>query len=116
MEFARAVEAMPDMNPWEKKADKIVMYVRKNAPNPTTRSDVMRRFHVRTRDVADVEQTLVSRGHIHIKTIGGGGTGLAARGRVEYHIVDSKIAAEDTIRPRSSDSREATEETSSSEV
>lgn len=92
-EFARGVEQAPDMNPWEKKADKILKYIkdkRNKEDHTVSRSEVMRLFHIKARDIADVESTLVQRGHIKICTRSGfrqNGT-KASRERIEYEIID----------------------------
>lgn len=89
-DFARGVEQSPDINPWEKKADKILKYIRDRHPNPVTRSEMMRLFHVKAKDIPDVEQTLIMRGHIKLSTkIGLTKNGVkAARERVEYCFID----------------------------
>ena len=92
-DFARGVEQAPDINPWEKKADKILEYIKKEHPKPVSRSAVMRTFHVRAKDVADVETTLVQRGQIKISVKRGlkpDGT-KAARERVEYCFVEGNF-------------------------
>ena len=91
-EFARGVEQAPDMNPWEKKVDKILEYIRdrQKKNQATTRTDVMRRFHVKSKDIGDVESTMVMRGHIKISTRRGfasNGT-RSTRERIEYCLID----------------------------
>ena len=88
--FARGVEEAPDINPWEKKADKILKYIRDKHPDPVSRSQVMRQFHVRAKDVADVETTMVQRGHIKISARKGftSNGSKAPRERVEYFFVE----------------------------
>ena len=88
--FARGVEQAPDMNPWEKKADKILDYIKKKRPNPVSRSEVMRLFHVKSKDIADVETTLVQRGHIKISARKGimPNGARSTRERIEYFLVE----------------------------
>jgi len=91
-QFAKGVEQAPDINPWEKKADKILVYIKQQHKKnkPVTRSEVMRLFHVRSKDVADVETTLVQRGQIKIsirKGIMPNGN-RSSRERVEYCLVE----------------------------
>lgn len=89
-DFARGVEQAPDINPWEKKVDKILEFMKQMRPKPLTRREMMQRFHVRSKDLVDVETTLVQRGHIKISTRKGvmpnGST--STRQRVEYYLVD----------------------------
>lgn len=96
-EFARGVEQAPDMNPWEKKSDKILKFIRDQHPEPVSRSTIMRLFHVKAKDVADVESTLVMRGHIKIGTKMGMRTNgtKASRERVEYQIVEGNPRPDD---------------------
>jgi hypothetical protein len=91
-EFARGVEEAPDINPWEKKADKILKYIQSKHPEPVTRSDVMRRFHVKAHDVADVEATLIMRGHIKLGTKRGitQNGSRSSKERVEYCIIEGE--------------------------
>lgn len=89
-DFARGVEQAPDMNPWEKKADKILRFIKDKHPTPVTRSQMMRQFHVKAKDVQDVEQTLILRGQIKLSTgrgIGKNGT-RSSREQVEYHWIE----------------------------
>lgn len=100
MDFAQAVEEMPDISPWEKKADKIVKYIREKYvrnQETTTRSEIMRRFHIRQKDVGDVEATLVARGQIKLVTRHG--AMKSGKARVEYEVVDpGATLKEDTLR------------------
>jgi hypothetical protein len=98
MDFAQRVEEAPDMNPWEKKADKIVAFIRKSSPKPVTRSTIMRQFHVRSKDIADVESTLVSRGHVKLTNVAA--VGKTGRSRVEYSVGDTKDQSETTFKKR----------------
>lgn len=87
-EFAAAVEDQPDYNPWEKKAEKVIRYIEAKHPEPVTRSELMRKFHVRQVHIDDLERTLVSRGQITIKKIMGTGRGKGgstSKERTEYH-------------------------------
>lgn len=98
-EFARAVEEHPDINPWEKKADKILAYMKTLSPNPLTRADMMRRFHVKAKDLQDVEQTLIMRGQIKLSTrIGTTKNGSKApRERVEYYLIERDKFTDNTL-------------------
>jgi len=100
-DFARGVEQAPDINPWEKKADKILKYIRDKHPEPVSRTTIMRQFHVKAKDIADVEQTMVMRGHIKICTKKGftaNGT-RSSRERIEYAFVEgSQPIGDDTFR------------------
>jgi hypothetical protein len=88
--FAQGVEQAPDINPWEKKADKILKYIRDKHPEPVSRSQVMRQFHVRAKDVPDVETTLVARGQIKISTRRGftSNGSKSSRERIEYCFIE----------------------------
>lgn len=74
-DFASAVESQPDFNPWEKKVQKIVRYIKAQAlqkpPEDVTRSDIMRKFHVRTAHIDDIERTMKERGTIEIVRVPG---------------------------------------------
>lgn len=89
-EFARGVEQAPDINPWEKKADKILSYIKKEHPRPVSRTQIMRLFHVKSKDIGDVEQTMVMRGQIKISIRKGmmPNGSRSSRERVEYCIVE----------------------------
>jgi len=89
MEFARGIEVTPDLNPWEKKAIKIVKYIKDNGG--ASRSEIMRRFHVKSKDIQDIEQTLVARGNIKIVTLAG--QGATKKSRVEYRFVNDEDEA-----------------------
>jgi hypothetical protein len=73
-EFAEALERMPDMDKWEKKVDKILRHM-KATEEPLLRSEMMRNFHIRSRDVEDIEKTLIARGQIRIEKVQAGGRG-----------------------------------------
>jgi hypothetical protein len=101
-EFARAVEESPDINLWEKKADKILAYMKSlqsQGGGPLTRSEMMRKFHVKAKDLQDVEMTLIMRGQIKLSTkngMNGNGT-KTARERVEYYLVERERITDDTL-------------------
>jgi hypothetical protein len=97
MDFVSNVEKQPDMNPWEKKADKIIRYIIKRHPKPVTRSEIMRAFHVRAKDIADVESTLIGRGHIRLKNVPNMAKHGGRTNRVEYSVANP-VKAEDTLR------------------
>jgi hypothetical protein len=65
-EFAAAIEAQPDMDRWEKKAEKIVQWVKNLDPKPITQTDIMQKFRIRKRDIKDIEATLMARGMVDI--------------------------------------------------
>ena len=93
--FAQAVEQAPDINPWERKASKILDYMRARYPEPLSRSAMMRQFHIKSKDLEDIERTLVQRGHIKICTklgINKNGT-RSARERTEYYLIDQQERA-----------------------
>jgi len=91
-DFARGVEQAPDKSPWEKKVDKILIYIRQQhfKNKIVTRSEVMRMFHVRAKDVADVETTMVQRGQIKISTRKGimPNGAKSSRERIEYCFIE----------------------------
>jgi len=93
-DFAHGVEQAPDINPWEKKADKILAYIKAqhNKNKTVTRTEMMRMFHVRSRDLADVETTMVQRGQIKISVRKGimPNGNKSSRERVEYWIVENE--------------------------
>jgi hypothetical protein len=64
--FATAIEQQPEMDKWEKKADKIVQWVKVQHPRPITQTEVMQKFRIRKRDIDDIEATLMLRGVIAI--------------------------------------------------
>lgn len=100
-DFARGVEQAPDINPWEKKADKILKYIRDKHPAPVPRQDIMRRFHVKSKDLGDVEQTMIMRGHIKLSVKKGftANGSRSSRERVEYCLVDGNNGfGDDTLR------------------
>lgn len=70
--FAAALETMPEMDKWEKKADKVLSYIKSRFPDPVTRTELMRRFRVKSKDIEDLEKTLVQRGYIRIQVVDNG--------------------------------------------
>lgn len=74
MEFASSLENHSDMkDPWEKKAEKVLKFIADNHPKPVTKTDVMRNYRIKAKDIPDLERTLVLRGQIRIlETINGG--------------------------------------------
>lgn len=101
-DFAHGVEEAPDINPWEKKCDKILGYIKSQSKkNKTvTRTEVMRQFHVRSKDVPDVETTLVQRGQIKISVRKGmmPNGNKSSRERVEYWLVEgNERPVDDTL-------------------
>lgn len=97
-DFATNVEQTPDIDRWEKKTKKIIAYIRQKDPQAVTRSEIMRAFHVRAKDVQDVEATLIARGQIRVTNLPNPSSrnGVA---RVEYSVVN-KVKAEGTLQPR----------------
>lgn len=77
--FAESLETAPEMDKWEKKADKILEFIKKQHPQPVTKTDLMRRYRVKSRDIEDLEKTLVQRGQIRITRVNNG----RDRGRTE---------------------------------
>lgn len=71
-EFAKALETAPDMDKWEKKADKILNYIKKQHPEPVTKTEMMRHFRVKAKECDDLEKTLIQRGFIRINTVHNG--------------------------------------------
>lgn len=65
-DFAVNVEQQPEMDRWEKKAEKIVQWVKNQDPTPITQTQAMQKFRIRKRDIADIEATLMARGAIQI--------------------------------------------------
>lgn len=80
-EFAQALQTAPDMDKWEKKADKIVAYLHKVFPHTPTRTDVMKNFRIKSIDIKAIEDTLVYRGLMTVRTVMNGKSG---RPRTEY--------------------------------
>lgn len=64
--FASSIEQRPEMDRWEKKADKIVSWVKSQDPTPITQTQIMQKFRLRKRDIGDIEATLMARGAIEI--------------------------------------------------
>lgn len=65
-EFASAIEAQPEMDKWERKAEKIVQWVKNQDPEPLTQTQIMQKFRIRKRDIKDIEATLMARGMVQI--------------------------------------------------
>lgn len=65
-EFASAIEQQPDLDKWEKKAEKIITWVRNQDPKAITQTEIMQKFRIRKRDIDDIEQTLMARGSVEI--------------------------------------------------
>lgn len=118
VDFAHHVEITPDLDKWEKKADKIVAYIRSKHPTPVTRSQAMRLFHIRTKDMADIESTLVGRGQIKIASVNSirnqkGRSGGQITSRVEYSVGSDSTSSEDTFQDRPESEPEGTEASTS---
>lgn len=65
-DFASAIEQAPDLDKWEKKAEKIIAWVKVQDPKPITQTEVMQKFRIRKRDIDDIEATLMARGAVTI--------------------------------------------------
>jgi hypothetical protein len=65
-DFASAIEQAPEMDRWEKKAEKIILWVKTKNPATITQTEVMQKFRIRKRDIDDIEATLMARGSIQI--------------------------------------------------
>lgn len=111
-DFASAIEEAPDMDKWEKKADKIIQWIR-TQNSSVTQTQVMQKFRIRKRDIGDIEATLMARGAIeitpypHSQNLKGSeikysapGKFLAPRGKPL-----SKIEREDTYHANGSEER-----------
>lgn len=66
VDFAESLERMPDMDKYEKKIDKILKRLKHAGKDGIDRADLMRSYHIRSRDIEDIEKTLVARGQIRI--------------------------------------------------
>jgi hypothetical protein len=105
-EFAQAVEDEPDIGPWEKKAQKVISYIRAFHPLPVTRSEVMRRFHVQKQHIQNLEDTLVARGEIRVTMIDIGRTKkdgsktVSGKARTEYSLTGKAAIRDETYRAR----------------
>lgn len=77
-EFATAIEQQPDMDKWEKKADKIITWIKSVSPEPISQTKLMQHFRIRTKDIDDIKATLMARGIVlispypHPKSLGSG--------------------------------------------
>lgn len=65
-EFASAIEQAPEMDKWEKKAEKIIAWVKTKDPETITQTEIMQKFRIRKRDIDDIEATLMARGSVQI--------------------------------------------------
>ena len=66
-DFASAIEQAPEMNPFEKKIDKIVFFVASKFPEPVTERDLMDKFRIRKKDMNDIRQTCIERGAVTVE-------------------------------------------------
>lgn len=60
-DFALAIEQQPRLTPWEKTIDKIAGWIKAQHPISHTQTEVMQKFRIRKRDMADIEDTLMAR-------------------------------------------------------
>jgi hypothetical protein len=67
--FARALEDAPDMDKWEKKADKILAWMKTKHPKGVTKSEIMRRWRIKARDFDDLSATMLHREYIRVVKI-----------------------------------------------
>lgn len=65
-DFAANIEAQPDMDKWERKAQKIVAWVKNRHPEPVSQTEIMQKFRIRKRDIDDIEATMVARNWVKI--------------------------------------------------
>lgn len=65
-EFASAIEEAPEMDRWEKKMEKILVWLRAMHPQRVTQTEIMQKFRIRKRDIADIESTLIARNLIQV--------------------------------------------------
>lgn len=86
IDFAEQLEAMPDIDRWEKRTDKILKFIADAHPEPVTRTDLMRKFRIKAREVDDLEKTLIARGQIRIEKIVKKGTTTNTRPRFQYRL------------------------------
>jgi hypothetical protein len=108
-EFALAIEQQPEMDRWEKKAEKIINWVKAQDPKPITQTEIMQKFRIRKRDIDDIEATLMARSSIeispypHSKNTKGTDILFSVSGRA--HALNgrprSKIEREDTFHATS---------------
>jgi hypothetical protein len=66
IDFAKAIEQAPEMDRFEKRIDKIVYYIRTQDPYGVSEQEIMKKFRIRKKDTADIRNTLVERGFIHV--------------------------------------------------
>lgn len=78
-ELAAALETAPEMDRWEKRADKVMKFLKEKHPEPVTRTEMMRQFRIKAKDFDDLEKTLIQRGEIRIHKVQNGST----RGKTE---------------------------------
>lgn len=107
MEFASAIEQAPEMDRWEKKIDKIIAWVKTKHPEAITRTEIMQKFRIRKRDIADIEATMRDRQIIDItkeklQNERNSGDGY----RYWYSIPDGSLTNARGDRPRNAIERE----------
>jgi len=101
-EFAANIEQRPEMDRWEKKAEKIVQWVKNMHPKTVTQTEAMQKMRIRKRDISDIEDTLMARGAItitpypHKRDAKGGSIIYSVAENVPP--VTSRIQREDTFR------------------
>jgi Protein of unknown function (DUF3987) len=60
-DFALAIEQQPHLNEWEKRCEKIAVWIKAQHPTSHTQTEVMQKFRIRKRDINDIEETLMAR-------------------------------------------------------
>lgn len=60
-DFALAIEQQPHLTQWEKRCEKISVWVKAQHPKPVTQTMIMQKFRLRKHEMPDVEETLIAR-------------------------------------------------------
>jgi hypothetical protein len=60
-DFALAIEQQPHLTVWEKRCDKIAVWVKAQHPHSVTQTEIMQKFRLRKHEMPDVEETLMAR-------------------------------------------------------
>lgn len=98
-DFALAIEQQPRLTPHEKTLDKIAAFIRNQHPVSHTQTEIMQKFRIRKRDMADIEETLMARRMVLIDPFPNPKSRKGTE--IRYHSPDVQLISKARNRERS---------------
>jgi hypothetical protein len=88
VQFCSAIELRPSLTVWERKVDDVLTFLKRQQPEPASRTDIMRKFRLSKKQMDEIESTLEDRQYIKISVVQGPNRG---RPKKVYELASVRI-------------------------